>query len=250
MAQEIEHIDKEGVLRKRSGRYHSWSSRYFILSGPKLAYKIKNDSSTFKGTFDLVPGCMLTDIMEETVGVRKKIYVFWLLWPHDKTKTDDTKGEDDEEEEHDEETNGKPKDLKEIVCSERKQHERQQHQAEKQLEQHQAHDKNVGMSIRYGALAVAGGVVVGALTAGIGLVPYLTAVGVAVVAVGGGAAAIRYRKPSDSRLIMACETQSEVSGHHLKWLPFCALSLSPFRLLSSRQLRGRSRLRHRSLDWT
>ena len=36
--------------------------RYFILSGQKLTYKIKPDLSTVRGAFDLVPGCMVTEV--------------------------------------------------------------------------------------------------------------------------------------------------------------------------------------------
>ena len=43
---------------------------------------------------------------------------------------------------------------------------------------------------------------------GIGLIPYITVVGVAVVA-GGGAVALQYRRPSDSRLIFAAESMHE-----------------------------------------
>jgi hypothetical protein len=58
--------------------------------------------------------------------------------------------------------------------------------------------------------AVAGvaitGVVVGAFTAGIGLVPYLAVVGAAVAA-GGGAVAYTASKTGASRIVMAAETE-------------------------------------------
>lgn len=63
------------------------------------------------------------------------------------------------------------------------------------------------MGLKVAAVAV-GGVVVGALTAGIGLVPYITVVGITAVA-SGGAVAYQYRRPSDSRLILAAETVHE-----------------------------------------
>ena len=50
--------------------------------------------------------------------------------------------------------------------------------------------------------------VVGALTAGVGLVPYITVVGISAVA-GGGAVALQFRRPSDSRLILATDTMQE-----------------------------------------
>ena len=61
--------------------------------------------------------------------------------------------------------------------------------------------------MKVAALSV-GGVVIGALTAGVGLVPYITVVGLAAVA-GGGAVALQFRKPSDSRLILAAESMQE-----------------------------------------
>lgn len=39
-----------------------WSTRYFALVGPSLTYKLKQDSPSLRGTFDLVPGCILTDV--------------------------------------------------------------------------------------------------------------------------------------------------------------------------------------------
>jgi hypothetical protein len=41
---------------------HRWSTRYIILSGPKLSYKVKQDSATVRGAYDLVPGCILTEV--------------------------------------------------------------------------------------------------------------------------------------------------------------------------------------------
>lgn len=51
--------EKEGLLRKRSGRMHRWSHRYFILNGPQLSYKIKKESDKSRGSFDLVPGIIM-----------------------------------------------------------------------------------------------------------------------------------------------------------------------------------------------
>ena len=65
---------------------------------------------------------------------------------------------------------------------------------EEQIELHQQQDNSLSLGVKVAAVAV-GGVVVGALTAGIGLVPYITVVGLTAVA-GGGAVALQYRKPS------------------------------------------------------
>ena len=53
---------KEGFLKKRGARMHRWSQRYFALIGASLTYKLKQDSPTLRGTFDLVPGCILTEV--------------------------------------------------------------------------------------------------------------------------------------------------------------------------------------------
>ncbi len=53
---------KEGWLKKRGAKMHRWSTRYFELSGAKLSYKIKQDSDVCRGSFDIVPGCILTEV--------------------------------------------------------------------------------------------------------------------------------------------------------------------------------------------
>jgi hypothetical protein len=55
-------VDKEGWLKKRGARMHRWASRYFILTGPLLSYKLRQDAPTIRGTFDLVAGCILTEV--------------------------------------------------------------------------------------------------------------------------------------------------------------------------------------------
>jgi hypothetical protein len=54
--------EKEGWLKKRGARMHRWSFRYFALVGPTLTYKLKQDSPTIRGSFDLEAGCILTDV--------------------------------------------------------------------------------------------------------------------------------------------------------------------------------------------
>ena len=87
--------------------------------------------------------------------------------------------------------------------------EMQRKKAEDQLQRHHSQDASLNMGMRVAAVAV-GGVVVGALTAGIGLVPYMTVVGL-VAAASGGAVALQYRRPSDSRLILASEDLAYIS---------------------------------------
>lgn len=152
----------------------------------------------------------------------RKLFSFWIVWPHDKRcKPSDEESKqplpepqheaidsDGDEDMIPNNTNPiKHKDLKQIVETEKDLHRTQQKKVEEQVENHKAHDANVRLGVKVAAVAV-GGVIVGALTAGIGLVPYITVVGITAVA-GGGAVALQYKRPSDSRLILACETNDD-----------------------------------------
>ena len=171
----------------------NWSSRYIILSGPTLSYKLKPESKEVRGAFDLSPGCIVTEVNEESMGIKgKKIFSFWIVWPQDKhTKADDDKGASTPqssssaattannnnnthtEDSDDEDDAPRLKDLKQIVASEVQTHKKQQQLVEEQIERHQAYDHNLSLGMKVAALSV-GGVVIGALTAGVGLVPYIT----------------------------------------------------------------------------
>ncbi len=87
--------------------------------------------------------------------------------------------------------------------------ELQRKKAAEQLELHHSMDANLSLGMKVAAVTL-GGVVVGALTAGIGLVPYMAVVGITAVA-SGGAVALQYRRPMDSRLILASENMVEIS---------------------------------------
>lgn len=222
---QIQKIQKEGWLRKKGNRSFRWTVKHFTLTDSKFSYKIKPEQEAIGGSYDLVPGCMVTEIVEDSRGVIKgrKQYVFWVIWPYEKTKTkgDITKDEDsdgevgredaDTKEREDFTAAGKTKDLKQIVKSEILTQRREQRLAEEQLERHQTHDNNVNTGVKVAAVA-AGGVLIGALTAGIGLIPYLTVV--AVTAAAGGAGVVytmkfQHKRPADSRLILAAETLEE-----------------------------------------
>lgn len=213
---EIGQISKQGILRKRSARIHSWNSRYFMLSGSKLSYKLREDTNTTRDTFDLVSGCIVTEIQEESKG-SKRLFSFWVIWPEEANKNGGVpqsaslEEDSDDENENDEEGNrigqSKGRNLKQIVESEVQTHRKNRSTAEGIVEQYHARDHNYNIGMKVAAFAV-GGVLVGALTAGIGLVPYITVVGITAAA-GGGAVALNWRKPIDSRLILACESMEE-----------------------------------------
>lgn len=42
-----------------------------------------------------MPGCAITDITEETLLKGRKIFSFWIVWPHDKNNKSQTPGEDE-----------------------------------------------------------------------------------------------------------------------------------------------------------
>ena len=204
-------VVKTGIVKKRSGRMHQWSTRFFVLSESKISYKIKQDASQFKCSYDLSAGCIVTEVQVESTLKGKKLHSFWIVWPHEKTSGEKGEGESDDEREipkiAEDDSKTKAKDLKQIVESEVMTQKRQRSLVEEQIELHHARDSNVSLGAKVAAVAV-GGVVVGALTAGIGLIPYITVVGITAVA-GGGAVAWQWKKPLDSRLIMACDTMEE-----------------------------------------
>jgi len=218
-----------GTLKKRAGRYSRWCNRYFNLVGSRLEYKLTEDASEVRATFDLAPGCRVTDIVVEGQGIRaKKLYTFWLVWPYDKSR-DDTGGDGDDSEGEEGGTTsshhegpGEPREkgLKQLLSDQQQVAFRNKKIVQKQIEKHHAHDKSVGMVPKFAAVAL-GGLLVGAFTAGIGLLPYIAVVGGFAVA-GGSSAALRYRRPMDSRLVMASDTEAEAK----KWMAAITQAIS------------------------
>lgn len=146
----------------------NWSSRYVILNGPKLSYKVKADSPTVRGTFDLAPGCIITEVLEDSMGIKgKKLFSFWIVWPHDKhDKLADEKSvtqtEESDDDEHEDDVHFKPKhrglkhiiqseimnhkkDLKHIVQSEMLEQRLQQQKVEEEIERHHKYDYNISL---------------------------------------------------------------------------------------------------------
>ena len=215
----MEATDVRGTLKKRAGRYSRWCNRYFNLIGNRLEYKLTEDAADVRATFDLAPGCRVTDMIVEGRG--KKLYTFWLVWPFDKSSDDkggDVDNSDEDEEgavtsSHNDSTGGEPnpKGLKQLLTDQQQVAFREKKFVQKQIEKHHAHDKSVGMVPKVAAVAL-GGLLVGAFTAGIGLLPYIAVVG--GFAVAGGSTALRYRRPMDSRLVLASDSEAEAK----KWI--------------------------------
>jgi len=90
---------KQGVLRKRGGRMSRWLQRQFYLKGGgHLCYK-QESSKEGMTSFDLCPGCIVTDVQEEKSpnplpkqANSSKLYSFWVIWPRDKNVKDEVSG--------------------------------------------------------------------------------------------------------------------------------------------------------------
>lgn len=206
---------KQGSLRKKGTRMYQWSLRHFMLCGSVLKYKLKPEDSELRGEFHLAAGCVVTDIEEDSVGLQgKRLYSFWIVWPQDrnlKGHSDGEKGYDSSEEA--EVDSVAKKDLKTIVANEAKAHREAKERVEEQLLLHESHDRKVSVGLKVAA-AVAGGVVVGASTAGVGLVPYMVVVGTALAAGAAGAVGSAawngsQPRPQDSRVILGAETRED-----------------------------------------
>ena len=217
-------VSISGVLKKRAGRYSRWCDRYFTLSGSKLEYKLTQNASEVRATFELSPGCMVTDISVEGQGIRaKKLYTFWIVWPHDKNREQDNNADQELSDDEENDSTGREskamendepreKGLKKLLTDQQQNASKEKKIAQKQIEMHQSHDNTVGMVPKVAAVAI-GGLVVGALTAGVGLVPFIAVVGGFAVA-GGSTAALNYHRPLDSRLVMASDNEDEAR----KWM--------------------------------
>ena len=238
--------DKESYLYKKGARMGRWLLRYWILTGPKISYKLKQDSP-IRGTFDLAKGCIVTEVFEDADN---KLFTFWLMWPEideenpeqNYTKPSDLRTISNEDSDGEKEDNNNSNDInpgertysqdtnlsnaigdrdfRKIVETEVKNQRTHQKLMEQEVEKHQLQDSNMSKGVKVAAVAV-GGVVVGALTAGIGLLPYITVVGLTAVA-SGGAVLSQYRRPSDNRLILACETMAEA----IEWKEALSLQIS------------------------
>ncbi len=61
---------------------HRWSNRYFALCGSTLIYKLKKESTSVRRSYDLVAGCILTEVEDDTATKKgKHLYSFWIVWP-------------------------------------------------------------------------------------------------------------------------------------------------------------------------
>ena len=128
--------------------------------------------------------CKVSEIRSD-INKKRKQFLFRITWPLEEEHTDDQL-------KHAESDGSKSKD----------------HQRKKiQLSARQSKDLDSYSGGKVAALAV-GGVVVGALTAGVGLVAGMVVVGIGAAA-GGGAAAITQKNDKEKYLTLACDTYGD-----------------------------------------
>ncbi len=208
-----------GMVRKRGGRMSRWSYRHFTLIENRIEYRLSESSDELRGTFDLMPGCKVTNVRCEG----RDLYTIWIVWPRDKLNEEsqetysDEEGDDDIVEDDDitiDTVNSKDKfnttnnsKVSSKLCQQQLTSKLAKRNAEKQIARHEVHDNHVGALPKIAGVAF-GGLIISALTAGVGLLPYIALVGGIAVA-GGSSAVLSYRKPMDSRLIIACTTLKE-----------------------------------------
>ena len=156
----------------------------------RIAYKLKSDSPTFKGCFDLIPGCIVTDVQSSGLSVgnnklSKKMYTFWIVWPIDKNSKQEKRhleepdhqnnaqqfnfeeigrsGDGDYESGGEDDKNNarRDKDLKKILAQQELESQRviqNRSRAEEQIASHQAHDNNISLGVKIAAVAAGGAV--------------------------------------------------------------------------------------------
>lgn len=168
----------------------------------------------------------MTEVEEVQRGKGKKpLYVFWVVWPElpklrpgadadAQANGGEAADDDDSLCEEEVENNEQLKTLKKVVHDENSAFKATQRRAEEQIEKHQNYDSYLKNGAKVAAVG-AGAVVVSAFTAGIGLIPFMTVFGLAAIAAGGGGVAVAYgyRRPPNSRLVLATESLAEA----LKW---------------------------------
>lgn len=171
-------------MRKKSSRVNVWGDRYFVLRGSTLYYYLKSTDLAPKGNMPLTPNCKVSEIRSD-VHKKRKQFVFRISWPLDESDQD--------------------KDLKKGTKPGKKNAKEEAGGADGDNNK----SKSAISSSKLAAMAV-GGVVIGAVTAGVGLLAGLVIVGIGAAA-GGGASAL-YGDGKEYVLQLACDTYHEAEG--------------------------------------
>jgi F0F1-type ATP synthase assembly protein I len=206
----------EGTLRKKGSRVNMWSSRRCVLQGSKLILTKKSKDEPGKRIFVIMQGCFVSDIREIS-HQKRSLYEFRLHWPEHVSnygntgkmgrfsrRSDSNAGNQASDNDSDDEEDASALAKLADKAARTAKHNQKNRAAEVEKNEIE-HQSLVSKGATLAGVAV-GGVVIGALTAGVGLVPYLTLVGAAVVAGGAGVAYTASQAPS-SKLVLAAESE-------------------------------------------
>eukprot|EP01031_Cornospumella_fuschlensis_P030035 gene30035-36273_t len=184
---EVDVIVKEGLLQKKRSRLNTWAPRYFILRRNRFEYYIKQSDSEPKHTFPLYPTCSVSAVQVDTKS-KKKQYVFKLIYKIDEEVEDikeDTAGD------------GTP-DKASMMNKDSKRSGKKDTKKD---------DKGMNPSTKVAAAAM-GGVMLGALTSGIGLLAGMMVVGAAA---GGSAMAMTQSTDGKERYVLLAADSPDVA---------------------------------------
>lgn len=177
-------IIREGPLKKKKSRVNTWGERYFKLRHQSLDYYIKPNDAEPKGTFPLNHNCQVSKITSD-VGKKRKQFVFKISY-----RIEDD-GEDKDEKDNSPSAEA-PNDNKDKSKSKKK-----------------TGGDGVGAKV---AAAAVGGVVVGALTSGIGLLAGMMVVGMGAAAGGSAAAMANSTEFKEKSITLACNTYEDAEA--------------------------------------
>lgn len=189
-------IIKEGWMRKRGSRVKTiWGERYFSLRGSTLYYYLKATDTEPKGHFVLQSNCKISQIRSD-VGKKKKQFVFDISWPPILEEREEGLNDDKDNNRSPSESRSPSKETKRKT-------------SKKRLEKDSSsHTHTSGTGSKVAALAV-GGVVVGALTAGIGLIAGMMVVGMGAAASGSAVAMNQSVNEKEKQIYLACDSFNE-----------------------------------------
>mmetsp|Transcript_5295 Transcript_5295/g.8634 ORF Transcript_5295/g.8634 Transcript_5295/m.8634 type:complete len:795 (-) Transcript_5295:691-3075(-) len=200
-----------GMLRKKGGRVNVWGERYFVLKDYTLHYYVKPTDLEPKGSFPLQVTCQVSSITSD-INKKRKQFVFKLTWKvEEETAEEEKNGETEREDSSTLQQKDCTKGISSGASEAKKISKKKQPNADpkKGAEKETKEDKSVSTG-KVAAVAV-GGVVVGALTAGVGLLAGMMVVGMG--AAGGGAAvALNSADTKDRTLVLASESYQEAEN--------------------------------------
>eukprot|EP01038_Epipyxis_sp_PR26KG_P016207 gene16207-22043_t len=190
-----------GILRKKGSttRVNYWSERFFVLKGHTLYYFIKQNDADPKGSFNLQPSCHISKISTD-MNRKRKQFIFKITW----------RIEEENDEIKDENLNNPLSHTNSIAqVNSRDTVDLSKDKANNKTKKSIKDDKSsTGTGSKVAAAAV-GGIVVGALTSGIGLLAGMMVVGMGAAAGGGAVAMNQLPSEKEKILVLACDSYEE-----------------------------------------